>query len=89
VRYRDDPKVMQEGALEFVPTHAAFSPDGHLLAFAGGPAVALYSVEQQRVLYAVPDAHASRISGLAWAPGASWFATSSEDHTIRLWKAES
>ena len=89
VRYRDDPKVVLEGSLEFVPTHAAFSPDGHLMSFAGGHAVALYSMEQQRVLYTVPDAHTGRITGLAWAPGVSWFATSSEDHTIRLWKADS
>ena len=78
---------MHEGTLPFSPIAVAFSPDGHLLAAAGERTLWVYALEQDKVLFAVPDAHTRAITGLVWSPDGAWVATASADHAIRLWRA--
>ena len=76
-----------DGTLPFVPVAVAFSPDGRAFAAAGERGVVVHDLERQAARLTVLDAHARPITGVAWSADGAWIATSSVDHTVRVWTA--
>ena len=67
-----------------------FSPDGSLVAVAGGvadPAVKVYDARTGRLVY-ILEGHATRVGCVAFHPDGKRLASCSIDHTVRIWELE-
>ncbi|MFF3497688.1 hypothetical protein [Streptomyces sp. NPDC003247] len=67
----------------------AFSPDGRILAVAADQNMRLWNLanpERPAPLGPSLDGHTATISSVAFAPDGHTIATSSRDHTVRLWR---
>jgi WD40 repeat protein len=64
----------------------ASSPDGRLLASAGGSVVLLWDVRTGRVIRRI-EGHEGYVHAAAYSPDGSRLATAGEDGRIRFWKA--
>jgi WD40 repeat protein len=86
------------GLLRELPDHAdvvhsvQFSPDGTLLAAAGGPAaqqgeVKLWNVADGSLVRTI-EGHADYIYSCSWSPDGKMLATASYDKLVKLWNVE-
>jgi WD40 repeat protein/tRNA A-37 threonylcarbamoyl transferase component Bud32 len=66
-------------------SHAAFSPDGTLLAIAGGAEIQVWDLARRLRLSAIR--HAGNVTSIGFAPDGDRLASSSDDGTVRLWEA--
>lgn len=89
--FRHDPAALRAGDFTggLIPLHAAFSPDGRLVATGSADYTArVWSVSTGQPL-TPPLRHANWVTHVAFSPDGVWVATACKDGTARLWKAAS
>lgn len=66
---------------------ALLSPDSSKLAIAGSLGVWVYETETLTTPLFI-EGHAHHVDDVSWSPDSQWLASSSRDHTIRVWNME-
>ncbi len=84
---RQIPVIKGQNENEYV-ARCAFSPDGKSLAVASGPIVEIFEVatgKPERKL----EGHQQTVYSIAYSPDGHYLASSSGDHTVRIWDMQS
>jgi WD40 repeat protein len=86
VSFREQPLLENDPGRRNRPQSLAFSPDGRLLAVAGGHDVLVWNVPD-RSHHGRLTGHTKEVSSVCFSPDGTLLLTGSNDGTVRLWDA--
>ncbi|NXN42272.1 WDR36 protein, partial [Rhinoptilus africanus] len=68
-------------------TAISFRTDGHPVMAAGSPVghIALWDLEEKKILCQMQDAHSTAVAGMSFVPGEPLLITNGADNAIRVW----